>query len=272
MKVFISWSGELSQKLAEVLREWLPGVIQAVKPYFTPSDIDKGARWSKEIAQELEDSKFGLIILTRENLEKPWIMFESGALSKQLNSSHVCPILFGLENTDLTGPLVQFQSSQFEKADIKKFIHTINGLCGEHKLEDPILNNSFDIWWPKLETDVQRILKTYAQEVNSTVQRSDREIIDEILELSRAIIKKPNEENILINQAYITFLVKHFISMHNLITERKTSETVMKEVEEIAKAINHIVDKGVVDLPARIKLRRNIENLSFAVEDNDIPF
>ncbi len=42
-KVFISWSGELSNKLAEAVRQWLPGVLQFVKPYFTPSDIEKGA-------------------------------------------------------------------------------------------------------------------------------------------------------------------------------------------------------------------------------------
>ncbi len=38
MKVFISWSGTKSKKIAEIFRKWIPGVIQAVKPYFTPDD------------------------------------------------------------------------------------------------------------------------------------------------------------------------------------------------------------------------------------------
>ncbi len=44
MKVFISWSGNNSKKLGETLRDWLPAVLQVVKPYFTPSDTEKGTR------------------------------------------------------------------------------------------------------------------------------------------------------------------------------------------------------------------------------------
>jgi hypothetical protein len=39
MKVFISWSGEQSKEIAEAFRNWLPGVLQAEKPYFSPDDI-----------------------------------------------------------------------------------------------------------------------------------------------------------------------------------------------------------------------------------------
>ncbi len=48
-KVFISWSGDLSNKLADAVREWLPDVLQFVKLYFTPSDIEKDAKLSSDI-------------------------------------------------------------------------------------------------------------------------------------------------------------------------------------------------------------------------------
>ena len=126
MKVFISWSGDLSQQIAEEIRKWLPSVIQVIKPYFTPDDISKGARWSTEISKELEQSTLGIICLTQDNINSAWIMFEAGALSKKLEESKVCPILFGLEPSDIKGPLVQFQASKFSKQEIKKVVTMIN--------------------------------------------------------------------------------------------------------------------------------------------------
>ena len=77
-KVFISWSGDLSRKLGEALREWLPAALQYVKPYFSPEDIQKGTKGDTEIARQLESADIGVICLTLDNLEKPWILFEAG--------------------------------------------------------------------------------------------------------------------------------------------------------------------------------------------------
>src|SRR5262245_16863671 len=99
MKVFISWSGQQSRNIADAFRQWLPTVLQAVKPYFSPDDISKGARWDGEISGELAASQIGLLIITLENREAPWLIFEAGALSKNLTKSKVVPLLFGLEPT-----------------------------------------------------------------------------------------------------------------------------------------------------------------------------
>ena len=76
MKVFISWSGTKSNKIAMIFRQWLPSVIQSLVPYVSSEDIDKGARWSTDIATELEDSTFGILCVTKENLNAPWLCFE----------------------------------------------------------------------------------------------------------------------------------------------------------------------------------------------------
>src|SRR4051794_33907999 len=109
MKVVISWSGQLSHGVALALRDWLPSVIQSIEPFVSSEDIDKGARWSSDIPKELEDSSFGILCIPTQNLDAPWVNFEAGALSKSLERSRVAPFLFGVDRTDVKGPLLQFQ-------------------------------------------------------------------------------------------------------------------------------------------------------------------
>lgn len=184
MKVFISWSGERSRKLAEVLKGWLPAVIQALKPYFTPDDIEKGARWNNEISKELEQSSVGIICLTRANLQAPWLMFEAGALAKSIEKSRVIPLLFDVKPLDLQGPLLQFQAASFKRDDIKKVMKTINAALGEAVLDSQVLDSVFEKWWPELEAQVRHVMEAGEPEQEREL-RTDREILEEILELCR---------------------------------------------------------------------------------------
>lgn len=120
MKVFISWSGNKSHKVGLIFRDWLPSVIQNLEPYVSSEDIDKGARWSTDIAKELEDSTFGILCVTKENLHAPWLSFEAGALSKTMDKAFVSPFLFDIKRSEVNGPILQFQSTIFNKEDIKK--------------------------------------------------------------------------------------------------------------------------------------------------------
>lgn len=187
-KIFISWSGELSKALAESVRDWIPKVLQTVKPYFTPDDIEKGSRWAKEISGELAASQLGIICLTQENQHNPWILFEAGALSKNLEESKVCPILFNFDTTELKGPLASFQATKFTKEDIKKLLESINNSCNESKLEEKSLDETFEMWWPQLEDKVKNIL-AQAKNTTKVQKRPDRDILEEILELTRSNAK-----------------------------------------------------------------------------------
>ena len=191
MKVFISWSGEISRQIGEAIKEWLPAVLQNVKPYFTPNDIEKGSRWNADISKELEQSKLGIFIYTKDNLESQWMLFEAGAISKTLDSSKVCPILFGLDNSDFKGPLTQFQTSQFQKTDFKKLVYSINNSLSEQNLDEKVLDEVFEMWWPKLESKVAKILET--NKVSNTAVRNDRELLEEILAITRLTAKRTSE-------------------------------------------------------------------------------
>jgi hypothetical protein len=190
MKVFLSWSGNRSRAITEVFKGWLPSVLQAIRPYFSPDDVTKGARWLTEISKELEESRFALLIITPENQEAPWLLFEAGALSKNFDRSKVCPLLFGgMDPVDVKGPLVQFQGAKFGKEEMKKVLKSINTELGESALSSDTLENVFEKWWPELEEGVEKKIKeeTLKERDKSSgdAKRSDRELIEEILALIR---------------------------------------------------------------------------------------
>lgn len=188
MKVFISWSGATSLKVAQIFREWLPSVIQSIEPYVSSEDIDKGARWSTDIATELADSTFGILCVTKDNLEAPWLSFEAGALSKTMEKSFVTPFLFDIKRSEVKGPILQFQSTIFEKDDIKKMVKTLNKASGDSGISETRLDNYFDVWYPTLESKLNELKSEIVSTNESDEEQSGEhssEILEEILELSR---------------------------------------------------------------------------------------
>lgn len=153
IKLFISWSGGRSQSVALALRNWVPDVIQGVKPWVSTEDVKPGKRWNREIAKQLEASDFGILCLTPENLSNPWLLFEAGALAKTLDKSLVCPYLYDLDPAYLkgVGPLEQFQAARANREDTFNLVGTINQLLGEDRLPDDRLGRSFKRCWPELE-------------------------------------------------------------------------------------------------------------------------
>ena len=189
MKVFISWSGNKSHHVALVFRDWLPSVIQSIKPYVSSEDIDKGARWSTDIATELENSTFGILCVTKDNINAPWLSFEAGALSKTMDKSFVSPFLFDIKRSEVDGPILQFQSTIFQKEDIHKLLKSLNKACGEASIPEAMLNKAFEVWYPTLEEELNKI-KGIQDETEVTDSPKDlspaySEILEEILDLSR---------------------------------------------------------------------------------------
>jgi hypothetical protein len=148
MRVFISWSGAVSREIAKSLSDWLPLVLQSVRPFMSAEDIEKGARWSSEISTELNTTNFGVICLTPENTTSPWIHFEAGSLAKALDHAKVMPILFNLEPSNVQGPLTQFQMANFNKDEMRRLLKSINNSGGDLKIADTHLERSFEAFWP----------------------------------------------------------------------------------------------------------------------------
>ena len=158
MKIFISWSGRISHEIALTLRDWLPLVIQALRPFVSSGDIKKVMRWSDAVASELQNTKAGIICLTPYNFKAPWLNFEAGALSREVSHSFLSPFLFRIKPLDLHGPLSQFQSTTCEKDDVYRLLSSLNEMVGdESRVSAELLTLTFETFWPRLDKKLHEI-------------------------------------------------------------------------------------------------------------------
>lgn len=149
MKVFIGWSGDESRRVALVLREWLPMVIQGVDPFVSSIDIDKGSRWEAKLSEELEATSFGILCLTPDNLDSPWLNYEAGAISRSVDA-RVCPVLHQVQQDDVQGPMARLQmTSLADEEDVMLMMTSINHVTPT-SLSDRVLRHAVKTGWPEL--------------------------------------------------------------------------------------------------------------------------
>lgn len=207
MKVFVSWSGELSCKIAEVLKKWIPCIIQSVEVFFSPEDIEKGDNWDKTISNELSQCNYGIICLTSENTTAPWINFEAGAIAKSLDS-RITALMVNIKPSDIKGPLSRYQATRFEKNDFFQLISAINKAL-ETPLEHNVLQNTFDTMWVALEQEANEVIEKYSSKattLDENKELSENNPLEEILQLLRtqnSLLSNPDK---LLPMEYIDYI------------------------------------------------------------------
>lgn len=246
----------MSQKLGEALRNWLPAALQFVKPYFSPEDIEKGAKWSSEISKELETSNIGIICLTRDNTEKPWILFEAGALSKSLEKSRVCTLLFDIDPTDVKGPLTSFQATRFLREDFKRLVAAINAAAGDSRLETTIFDSVFGMWWPKLEEEITSILKSSDKGAKKE-RRSERDILEELLDLTRMNASRTSRPRIA--ERAVVELVDALDELRYIL-RHENEDIALRILKRLDRPLHHIcLESGVPEAYERFRRQVTIE-------------
>ena len=76
--VFKSWSGTLSKKIAYLVQNWIATTVQHANPFVSDKDIDAGDRGLVEIEENLNKIRVGIICLTAENKNSPWLNLKRG--------------------------------------------------------------------------------------------------------------------------------------------------------------------------------------------------
>ncbi|MBS7565126.1 hypothetical protein KHS38_11995 [Mucilaginibacter sp. Bleaf8] len=171
MKVFLSWSKPRSQKVAALLNAWIPCVIQSVETWFSPQNIEDGELWFNSIQSQVSEIINGIICLTRENKDQPWILFEAGGLARGLEKNRVYVLMIDLTGDEIIlSPLSAFNHTKPTEDGIRKLMHVINGRTLK-PVNPVVLDQVFDKFWPDFEEKFKKILEDTEAESSSTITK-----------------------------------------------------------------------------------------------------
>ncbi len=158
-------------------------IVNDLNPWLSSTNIDKGSRSSEEIAAALANARAGIICLTPNNLKEPWILFEAGAIAKTVREKPLtCTLLIGLQITDVSGPLAQFQATKPTQPEMLQLFKTLNKTLGESAVEERQVEATFELCWPKLKETLDN-LSTDGPDTQP--ERRPEDMLKELLELTR---------------------------------------------------------------------------------------
>jgi hypothetical protein len=78
--------------------------------------------------------------------------------------------------------LAQFQATKAAKEDVLRLLKTLNSALRDSALPEAHIDEAFDVWWPKLESQLKGLPP---EESKAKTHRPDRELLEEILSLVR---------------------------------------------------------------------------------------
>lgn len=133
MKLFISWSGKLSRSIGKALKHWLcksvfPG--EDLDVFISDEDIDAGSDWLSVIKSELQHSNCAIIVLTKDNVQAPWLNFEAGSVAMSNEERRAIPLLIDVSSDEIHTPLKHYQAIVISETGIKKLIQDLKEFGG----------------------------------------------------------------------------------------------------------------------------------------------
>jgi len=216
MKIFISWSGDRSRHIASLLKEWIENCFQNAEAFMSQHDINPGAKWAAVLNEELEKTNFGILCLTPENLHQDWILFEAGAIAKSVSNGRVIPLLWQLQPGDISQPLAQFNNLFLDDSGLFKLNQEINRNI-DKPLPSEKVKIAYDAHLPKAKEQIAKIpLVPHGKKPD---MRSDRNMLEELLELARDHYNITSRYGRIRNTSESILLTKNISEIKNFIKD-----------------------------------------------------
>jgi len=156
MHVFLSWSGTRSKRIAAALAEFLPAVHPDLQPWMSESTM-AAQDWRNTIGAHLSHASVGIICITPENAEAPWLMYEAGVLHGI--GAEVCPLVYGLLPEAGPEPIRNLQAKTLDRDGIWGVVNLLNSKLPAGGLPPKPLELSFNDAWPMIEGKLDDFLR-----------------------------------------------------------------------------------------------------------------
>lgn len=191
--VFLTWSGERSKAFAEIFHAWLRKVLQPCNPWMSDVDIDAGSFWDEKIRSNLAHACFGVVCLTADNIERPWVNYEAGALAERLGQN-VCPFLLGVEPNALRPtPLSRLQAKRADLDGTMTLVVAINRALGDRSVPDEIARDAVKNRWEELQVALDAIPKSPEP---TPPPRTAEDMMREMLPLVQELVRRTEPDPI----------------------------------------------------------------------------
>jgi hypothetical protein len=173
----------------------LPDVVNAIQPFMSGINIDKGTRWAEILNSNLQESACAIVCLTPESLSSVWVAFEAGAVSRAAGSTdgaraRIWTYLSGLENKDIQlTPYAEYQSTSETEEETFRLISSINQLSPDPVAEETLKRRFDAVFWPNFTNVLERV---HAMPTNSSARwmlaaTPESDMLSEILLTVRSV-------------------------------------------------------------------------------------
>jgi hypothetical protein len=233
MNIFISWSGERSNRAALGLKSLLEAVFQRAVQIFISEYISPGENWVQRIQEELKQSQIGIVCLTHDNFQTPWLLFEAGAVSIALGSDRVLVpyAVDALPDAADRSPLAIFQRVRADHDGTYMLVQKLNQARKDPE-DTKNLQKYFDKWWPDLEETLKSLPAPLSDEA---ALGSDRQILENILDKITVLLRMQKSSSELPGP-----------ELRHLLNLRDQPETKYKARSILKSELRHLRDLGYI--------------------------
>lgn len=192
LRVFISWAGKRAEMIGQGFHDFLPDVVNAIQPFISGSDIDKGTQWREVLTGNLQESMCEIVCLTPESRESVWVAFETGAISRAAGGpegakSRIWTYLLGLESRQVQlTPFAEYQATTATEADTFALIGSINALSPDRVSAESLKRKFKKVFWPNFSKVLGKA-RTIPAGSGPAPTASESELLSEVLSTVRSI-------------------------------------------------------------------------------------